>query len=622
MAIPDEDVLAVRQATDIVALIAEYTSLKRQGRRYVGLCPFHSERTGSFSVNGEEGLYHCFGCQASGDAITFVRAVEGASFVEAVERLAARAGITVRNDAGHSDKGARDQRDPLYEAMAQAADFYHRRLLEHPDAARARQYLRSRGLDGDVVRKFRLGWAPEGGSHLVRQLKVRHETLIGAGLALQGNYGPRDSFRGRVIFPIFQVDGKPVALGGRLVPGVGDGSGPKYRNSAESPIYQKRSTLYALNFARQEIVHSGEVIVCEGYTDVIGMFRVGMPRAVATCGTALTEDHFKLLSRFGRRVVLAFDADRAGEAAAARVYEWERRHEVEVAVAALPPGRDPGDLASEDPEALQHAIENAESYLEFRLSRVLVGEVLRTPELRAKAADMALEIIAEHPHELVREQYLMRVSDLTRMDPAQLRPRLQHAVSHPKERNETVRVHPDEDAGSHESSKRPARKRPRPLSPGEHAGRDALALVIHEPAAMAHRVDEALFAEPLQRSAYAALARSTSLREAIATSDDEIAALLVELATSDPEASPDQAVVALVRAATTEAVAALEADARAAQAEGDEQRVLESARTMTWLKSQLETFAEVGAGEHLPPAVTGAADRLVAWLTARRVEGT
>lgn len=598
MTIPDEDVAAVRAATDIVALIGEYTPLKRSGVRYQGLCPFHSEKSPSFSVNGEEGLYYCFGCQASGDQITFLRAIEGCSFVEAVERLAARAGVRIRNDGDGSDREERDKKNALYDAMEQAVDFYHERLLKHDDAARARQYLRSRGFDGDTVRKFRLGWAPEGGNHLVRGVKASAAALAGAGLAVQGSYGARDSFRGRIIFPIFQPDGKAVALGGRVVPGIGDGEGPKYRNSPETPIYKKRSTLYALNLSRQAIVQTGEVIVCEGYTDVIGFFRAGVPRAVATCGTSLTEEHFKLLSRFGRRIVLAFDADGAGQSAAARFYEWERRHEIEVAVADLPPGKDPGDLASEDPDALRTAVEGARTYLEFRLMRALGGADLRSPEARVRAAEAAIAVVAEHPNELVRDQYLMQVADRTRIDVDQLRPMMKTAISRPE----------------------PA-PAPRPAtSKSERTGRDALTIAIHDPASMAGRLDEVLFKDALQKQALSALLQSRDLHEAIEHSEEEVARLLVELANSDPPTSADQTVVALVRSAVADVLTELQAEVRRAQAEGDEEVMLATAPIVAWLKSEVELLAEVGAGEHPPKPVIEATDRLLAWLVEHRRE--
>ncbi|MGO9558868.1 MAG: DNA primase [Acidimicrobiales bacterium] len=642
MGIPDEDVALVRSSTDIVALIGEYTPLKRVGRRYVGLCPFHAEKSGSFSVNAEEGLYYCFGCQASGDAITFLRAIEGCTFVEAVERLAAKAGVTIRNDSEGPDREARDRRQALYDAMEKSVAFYHDRLLRHDDAARARQYLRSRGLESDIVRQFRLGWAPEGGNNLVRAVKALPNALAGAGLVVQGNYGPRDSFRGRVIFPIFQADGKAVALGGRLVPGVGDGQGPKYRNSPETPIYQKRSTLYALNLSRQAIVQTGEVIVCEGYTDVIGFFRVGLGRAVATCGTALTEDHFKLLARFGRRIILAFDADGAGQSAAARFYEWEKRHEIEVLVADLPRGEDPGDLASDDPDRLRAAVEGAKTYLEFRVKRALEAEDLRNPEARARAAERAIQVIAEHPNELVRDQYLMQVADLTRTDPGHLRPQLAAAIAHYRTAAKGAAAKPsakvatptadeppprDEDAppdegygyqpggpGSGSATPRSATLRP---SPGLRAGRDALALAIHEPAPMASRLDQALFADPLQKRAFKALASASSLHDAIEHSDDEVARLLVELANSDPEIGADQVVVALVRATTQDAMTELEAQVRQAQTAGDDARLGRIAPLVPWLKAELEVFGDVGAGDHPPRAVIEAADRLVAWLASR-----
>ena len=205
-------------------------------------------------------------------------------------------------------------------------------------------------------------------------------------------------------------------------PGDSNGSrGPKYKNSQEGPIYSKRRTLYGLNWAKKDVVSSGEVVVCEGYTDVIGFFLAGLPRAVATCGTALGEEHFRLLRNFAKRVVLAYDADAAGQAGASRVYEWERHHEVDVAVAALPPGSDPAQLAADDPEGLRKAVSEAKPFLRFRIERVLQAADLSTVEGRAKAAELSMAMIAEHPSELVRDRYLMEVADRTRQEPSALR---------------------------------------------------------------------------------------------------------------------------------------------------------------------------------------------------------
>jgi DNA primase len=645
MAIPDEDVAAVRAATDILALIGEYTPLKRVGRRYVGLCPFHAEKTASFSVNAEEGLYYCFGCQASGDAITFLRNIEGSDFVEAVERLAARSGIAIRHDNAGKDQPDREGRRALMGVMEQAVGFYHEELLSRPDAKRARQYLRSRGYEGDTVRQFRLGWAPETGRALVGAVRAPRDLLIKAGLAHEGQHGLRDAFRGRVIFPIFDPAGKAIGLGGRILPGAAEGAGPKYRNSPETPIYSKRRTLYGLNWAKHAVVQTSEVIICEGYTDVIGFFAAGLPRAVATCGTSLTEEHFRLLGRFAKRVVLAFDADAAGQSAAARFYEWEKRHEVEVAVAALPPGSDPADLAMREPQVLKEAVENARTFLSFRVERALASSELKTGEGRARAAEAALAMVAEHPNELVRDQFLVTVSDRTRLDPERLRPRLETLVrafdangrkagesgpSPSRPSGGAPPWEPDQEVGfdlpgngAGTARQGPgARRKSGPAAPGARAGRDALVLAVREPQAMAGRLHEALFADPIQRAAFRALLGSPSLHEAIESAEDQVADLLRRLAVTEPDADPDQTVIALARAVAQVALGEIEADARQAEAEADATRLAAAGASISWLKSELEIMQEPGAGERTAPAVSEAANRLVGWLLQRDLEAT
>ena len=381
LTIPDEDVAQVRSATDILAVIGEYTPLKRVGRRYVGLCPFHAEKSAVVLGQRRRGPLLLLRLPGVRGRDHVPAQHEGCDFVEAVEKLAARAGITIRHDAGGGrDSFDREGRQALLGVIERAVAFYHDELLSQPDASRARQYLRSRGYEGETVRQFSLGWAPEAGGSLVRAVRAPADLLVKAGLAHQTQRGLRDAFRGRVIFPIFDPMGNAIGLGGRILPGAGEDAGPKYRNSPETPIYAKRRTLYGLNWAKQAVVQAGEVIVCEGYTDVIGFFTAGLPRAVATCGTSLTEEHFRLLGRFAKRVVLAFDADEAGQSAAARIYDWERRHELQVAVAALPPGSDPADLAMRDPEALREAVARARTFLAFRVERALASSELQTGE--------------------------------------------------------------------------------------------------------------------------------------------------------------------------------------------------------------------------------------------------
>ena len=414
MGIHDEDVARVREATDIVAVISEYVQLKRVGRRWQGLCPFHAEKTPSFSVNAEMGVYHCFGCKASGDAITFLREVEHADFPEAVERLAGRSGIALRYTS--PGEGAdRQKRGKLTEALEQAVEWYHQRLLTAPDAGPARGYLRHRGYDGDVVRQYKLGWAPDDWDALAVGLGVgadkgmAAQVFSDAGLGFRNKGGRiQDSFRARLLFPIFDPSGKPVGFGGRVLPG---GEGPKYKNSVDNAVYRKSRVLYGLNWAKQDIVNAGEVIVCEGYTDVIGFTQAGIPRAVATCGTALTEDHVRVLRRFAPRIVLAFDADAAGQTAAERFSQWEHSFELEVAVADLPPGADPGDLAQSDPERLASAVEGAVDFMDFRINRVLGDADLTSVKGQVRAGERAARLVAEHPNPEIRDKYLVEVAD-------------------------------------------------------------------------------------------------------------------------------------------------------------------------------------------------------------------
>jgi DNA primase len=623
--IPDEEVAQVRSATDIVNLISEHAALKKVGRRWSGLCPFHTEKTPSFSVNAEEGFYYCFGCHASGDAISFVRAVDHLDFVDAVRFLADRAGITLHED----QEAGRDhqRRSELLDAMERAVAWYHERLLKAPDAGPARDYLRSRGYDGEVVRKFRLGWAPDDWDALAKALKLPTKVLSDSGLGfINRRDRAQDFFRGRILFPICDPSGRPVALGGRILPsrpgqGPPERPEPKYKNSQESPIYSKRKTLYALNWAKQGVIAQGEVVVCEGYTDVIGCFEAGVPWAVATCGTALAEEHFTLLRNFAKRIVLAYDADAAGQSATSRVYEWERKHEVDVVVADLPGGSDPGDLARSDPAALARAIKEARPFLQFRVDRIIGAGDLTTAEGRARAADAALTAVAEHPDDLVRDQYIMQLADRCRLDAARLRDRLDHVRAHPPAEPPTRRrssrgdeppptEYPADDSdrfgpddGSEAAVTAALRRGP---------GLEALKLAVHRPEDVADRVHAVLFADPLQRGAFVALLEHDSVQDAVETATPEVAIVLrrvivEEPLPGDPELgdSVDLVVAGLLRGATQRALAEMEIESRVGE-DAWQSRSADTAQVRLWL-DQLEVAA-VGRD---------AADRLVAWLVQR-----
>lgn len=558
MGIVDEDIARVRAATDILGLVGEYVQLRQVGQRWRGLCPFHTEKTGSFYVNVIDGLYHCFGCQASGDVITFVREQEHLGFVEAVERLAAKAGIALTYDQPGENK-SRQERKRLVELIERAEDWYHERLLSAPDAAAARAYLRERGFDGDEVRAWKVGWAPDDWDQLATALRLSKKDLKGTGLGFENRRGrAQDHFRGRVLFPIHDADGTPVGFGGRIMPGV---EGSKYINTPQTKLYDKSRVLFALDRAKAGIVEADEVVVCEGYTDVIAFFRVGIPRAVATCGTALTDEHVQLLRRFARRIVLAFDADTAGQAAAERFYQWESRFDLDVVVASLPAGVDPADLARSEPEALVAAIAGARPFLDFRVARILEGADLSTAEHRARAAEDALSVIVEHPNDLVRDQYLMQVADRCRVDVARLRERLRSGAvvkrpppAEPKRRS--PRADDADDAGD-----------PGPVPPDDERGAghgggravvgggrakqsaalEVLRLAVNRPETVVDWLDDCLFDDPLHIDTLHQLVQSATIHEAIESAPPDVAALLSRLAVEEPAEDPLDPLMLLLR---------------------------------------------------------------------------
>ncbi len=513
MGILDDDVARVREATDLVALVSEHVALKRVGRRFQGLCPFHQEKTPSFSVSPDKGVWHCFGCQKSGDAITFVREVEHLDFVEAIERLAGRANITLRyDDASYSQERKRKQR--LHEAVKASIDFYHQKLIESPDGGGARRYLRSRGFEGDAVRRFSLGWAPAGfdplSAHLQRA-KFGRQDIVDAGLAFVNRANKlQDAIRERLMFPIWDTRGEPVGFGGRTL----TDDGPKYKNTAETPIYHKSRLLYGLNFAKGEIVAQGEVVICEGYTDVMAFVLAGVPTAVATCGTALADEHFLTLKNLARKVTLAYDADAAGQAAADRCYQWEQRFEVQFQVADLPAGRDPADVWNDDPQQLVGAVKGAVPFLEFRLDRLLRSADTSTLEGRARAAQEGAVLIGEHPNDLVRDQYVMKLAGRLEIEPDRVR----DAVGQ-------VRTRPHVRPAS-EPTARPVDK------PVDRRELDALRWAVQAPELMSGRLDVALFADPLARTAFAGLTE-LPWHECLERASPEVAALLQRLAVED-----------------------------------------------------------------------------------------
>lgn len=560
--INDKDVAMVLEKTDILSLIGEHVSLKRVGLRYVGLCPFHSENTPSFSVNAEEGFYYCFGCHASGDSISFVRDVERMDFVQAVEFLASRAGVTLNYD---SEEGLQNssKRSALQSAMVKAVDFYHDNLLRSVDGKGAREYLNSRGIGPDLWQKFRLGWAPDLPHSLYDAIKVEEKIYVDAGLGyLDHNGHPIDQMRSRIIFPIFDVSGKPIALGARILPPEYQASpgrdGPKYKNTPETALYSKRKTLYGLNLAKARIVAQGEIIICEGYTDVIAFFCAGMERAVASCGTALTEEHFAKIKSFSRRIVLAFDADGAGASATDKFYSWERKHNLEIYVADMPKGMDPGELGLRDPERLRSAVSNAMPFMTYRLKRLYDGADMTSIEGRARLADQAIEVISEHPNVLVRNDYLMQLADKARFEIGDLHIKLEESLYRRKSQSSSKFAEVSDGDQSHGSvglsveRSDSGRSMSEALGLSDRPALEGLKMLIHNLNELSEFFPLVLFTHPTHRSLRIALMGATQIAEAatrVELAGQDAKELFIRLAVDAPKSDPFDVVSRLVERA-------------------------------------------------------------------------
>ena len=417
MAADRDDLERIRQAVNLVELFEGVTTVRKVRGTFKALCPFHTEKTPSVSIDPGRGLYHCFGCGVGGDVFTFVQETQGTDFGETVEMLADRAGIVVRRDPGAARR--RERRGRLVEAVEAAGRFYHSRLKEGGDAGHARAYVRSRDYDVEVVDQFQLGYAPDEFDALITHLRgagFKERDIEMAGLGRKGRGGRLfDQMRGRLMFPIHNVRGDMVGFGGRLL----RGDGPKYLNTAETSLYKKSELLYGLDRARSAISRAETAVVVEGYTDVIAFHLAEMPLAVATCGTALGEDHFDLLRRFASRIVLAFDADAAGAGAAVRGDELRITSELnlDLRVAEMPEGRDPADLVQQGgTEQLKQAVDHSRPITEFRINQILAAHDLRELGARSRAMREAAALIARHPDGDDRHQHAVDVARRTHFD--------------------------------------------------------------------------------------------------------------------------------------------------------------------------------------------------------------
>ncbi len=411
------DIDEVRARIDIVSLIEPYVTLKRAGRVFKGLCPFHQEKTPSFTVDPALGRWHCFGsCSEGGDIFKFVQKMESLSFPEALERLALRAGVTLARQQAREARtpGAAapalseaGERDLLYRINALALGYYRDRLKRAPQA---QEYIRGRDLAYSVQEGFLIGFAPdewEGLATFLAQKGVAMADAERAGLVSQSERGGWfDKLRGRLIFPILDVQERPIAFGGRLIGDAKPGQ-PKYWNSPETPVFSKSRTLYGLWRARKAIAATGQAVVVEGYTDVLACHQAGFENVVATLGTSLTEEHVRILARLAPVVLLAFDADSAGLKAAGRAAEIFEAQEVDVRVLDLPEGDDPDSLLRAGKrQAFAQALENALPLTEYRIKRLVRRGPAESERDKVALFKKALPILASVPSMVEREQYV------------------------------------------------------------------------------------------------------------------------------------------------------------------------------------------------------------------------
>lgn len=569
-----DDIAKVREATDLVALAEDITLVKKTGGSWMARCVFHDDRNPSLHLDPQLGLYYCFGCQEAGDTISFYMKVQGIGFVAAVEALAARAGVELRYEESEEARVGRLRRNSLYETVEKAARWYHSQLIESPDAREVRRYLKGRSIDSAVAGRFMIGWAPRQAPAITKAVGVTQESAMAAGVLSRGDARPVEPLRGRIIFPIHTSDGRMCALAGRVLPGE---EGPKYVNFAETDIYKKRQILYGLHLAKKAIVAADEVVVCEGYFDVIGCHLSGVERAVATCGVALTEEHVTALSRFAKRIVMAFDADGAGQGAIENVLKWENTHRVQFLVARLPEGGDPGQLYEEGRgEELVQAVTTAQPLLGWRIDRLFAASDLLSPEGQVRAADAAMEMVLGHPDSRVASKYVDVVAERCKLDPGPLRQQLDAAV---KARERRARP---------KSTAAPA---PPPLPKAEM---EAIRLAAREPDAL-EWFAPAIFSDPGLRRAFEALLESGSAADAVSATPERVGKLLFAIEDTSSNAEP----ALLRRLLVANAARRVVSDLRFATREPDASR---------WVAEQMTLL--LGGDED-------ACGALLAWLVAR-----
>ncbi len=525
--IRDEDIALVRERARIDDVVREYVTLKSAGGGSLkGLCPFHDERSPSFHVTPSRGMWYCFGCGEGGDVLSFVQKIDHLSFAEVVEKLADRNGVELRYvEGGAAINRQQGQRTRLVEAHKLASAFYVEQLAT-PEAQIGRDFLTSRGFDAEAARHFGVGFAPKGWDALTGHLRKKGFTdaeLLAGGLVSQGNRGPYDRFRGRLVWPIRDLGGDVIGFGARKL--FDDDEGPKYLNTPETPIYKKSHVLYGLDLARRDISKRQQAVVVEGYTDVMACHVAGLTTAVATCGTSFGTDHIKVLRRLlmdddqmRGSVVFTFDGDAAGQKAALRAFEEDQRFVTQTYVAVEPNGLDPCDLRLQHGDAaVVSLVDRKVPLFEFAIRSTLAGYDLESAEGRIGALRDAAPIVGKIRDTALRPEYARRLAGWLGLDVSTVTQAVQDAARSPKttthrrEQPKPVESSRDEDERAQEPAPLPRTQSGQRRDPAVIVERETLKCALQQPGVVAswyESVEDSAFTHPTARQVHDAIARA------------------------------------------------------------------------------------------------------------------
>ncbi|NDK14190.1 MAG: DNA primase [Armatimonadetes bacterium] len=536
----------IRQRNDIVEVISDYVALKRAGSEFQGLCPFHKEKTPSFTVSREKQVFHCFGCNVGGDVFDFIMRHDALDFVQAARKLAERVNLRFEVSGDHAAR--RSERERILEINAMVSRWYHEALGQAPEAAGARAYLARRGIDDATAERFQLGYSLDSWDALLNRLRrarVTPEEGVKAGLVSRRREGTGhfDWFRGRLMFPIWDVSGNVVGFGGRAL----KDESAKYVNTAETPVFSKGDLLYALNLAARDISAQGEVILVEGYMDTIALHQHGITNAVATMGTAVTPRSGSTLARYAKTIVAAFDGDSAGMAAVVRGATIFQEQEIKVRIVEMPAGKDPDDWVREaGPEAFQQAVRDAVSLIDYRLNRAVREQPAGSAKITAEMVRQVVPILCDLRSEIEREEQIGRLAvrwchpDLGRVQQAEAA--IRHEVRQALRRPTRPQGRSPQASGQQAPPLRP--QGPRPVPGYVRAEHELLSAMLHETKA-ARYVKEHLaldeWADDTCRAAAAALFAhlgglvQTDVGKVVADAENtEAKALLSRLALEPP----------------------------------------------------------------------------------------